>query len=248
MAKPPPVRQPQNISVDLLDPVEWNPNEETDATFAALVESIKADGFVEPLLVAAKPDGRYEIVAGEHRWRAARVLEMPEVSCVIAEDYDEDKRKAQTVRMNMLRGRLNPTRFTRLFLDLANKYGPDAARRMMAVTEDREFKRLYRDVRASLPPEIRKRLDRTKKEIADVDDLASVLKQITATHGEQLQWSFIVFEYGRRPHLMVRASERTFKNLLRIADECESHGVDINARLNQLLEVYVPLGSSGEAA
>jgi ParB/RepB/Spo0J family partition protein len=243
MPEPPPIpiRESRNITVDLLDPVEWNPNEETDATFAALVESIKSSGFVEALLVAPKADGRFEIIAGEHRWRAAKVLQMPEVPCIVVEDYDEDKRKVETVRMNMLKGRLNPTRFTKLFIDLANKYGPDATRRMMAVTEDREFKRLYRDVRASLPPEIRKRLDRTKREITDVDDLAAVLKQITAEHGQQLQWSFILFQYGRRTHLMVRASERTMKNLTRIAEECESHGVDINDRLNELLEVYRPL-------
>jgi len=241
MAKPPPIREPQRIAVDLLDPVEWNPNVESDAAFAALVESIKADGFTMPLRVAPTPDGRYQIIAGEHRWRAAKLLEMPELPCIVFADYDEDKRKFETVRDNMLKGRMSGVGFTRVFLELSNKYGPDATRRLMAVTEDSEFKRLFRDVRAKLAPEIRKRLDATKREITTVEDLASVLKQITAEHGQQLHWGFIVFKYAGRTHLMVRASERTMKNLTRIAEECERAGVDINERLNELLEVYAPL-------
>ena len=217
--------------------MEWNPNQESEATFTALIENIKELGFTEPLLVAAREDGRYNIVSGEHRWRAAQILKMPKVPCIVL-DVHEDMQKIQNVRMNMLKGKIDPHRFTKLYNELAAKYGPDALRRLMAVTEGRSFKALYKDVRRNLPPEMRKRLDATKREIKDVNELATVLKLIFAQHGEQLKYSLLVFEYAGRTHLMVRCSERTFKNLQRIADECLDASADINDRLNELLEAY----------
>lgn len=222
--------------VTALDPVEWNPNQESDASFAALVDNIKQIGFVEPILVVER-EGRYRIVSGEHRWRAAQLLKMKEVPCIEISLEDDDVQKLLNVRMNMLRGQINPYRFTKIFNDLSARFGPDAVRRLMAVTEDKDFKRLYRDVRQSLPPEARARLDKTKKEIHDVDDLAEAIRGIFANQSSRND-SFLLFQYGGKTHMMVKCTARTLKNLKRIAEECEESKADINDRMNELLEAY----------
>lgn len=238
--KPEPIeiRQSVMIPVKQLDPVDWNPNEESAPTFTALVENIKEIGFTEPLLVVERPNNRYLIMSGEHRWKAAVILKMPEVPCIVLDLKSEEMIKIANVRMNMLKGKINPVRFTRLFNDLARKYGPDALRRMMALTEDSAFRTLYRDVRKNLSPEMRKRLDATKMEVRDVTELATVVRRIFAEHGQQLKYNLLLFEFGGKTHLMVRCSDRTHRNLLRLAQECIEQDVDINDRVNELLEAY----------
>jgi len=226
------------IPLEDLAPVEWNPNQESDAVFAHLVENIREIGFIEPLQVLPRADGKYEIIGGEHRWRAAQVLKMEAVPCTVLEVDDKEYGKIINVRMNMLKGKMDPFRFTKLFNELTAKYGPDGLRRLMALTEEGEFKRLYKDVRQALPPEVRKRLDSTKHEMKNVDDLAMVLKSIFATHGSQLDHGFIVFSFGGQDHIMVKASPRTRSNLYRIGEECLAKGEDIKDRICQLLESY----------
>lgn len=233
------VPEPTMIPVDQLHASADNPNEQSDAMFAQLVEGIRNYGFLEPLLVMPDEEA-YTIVGGEHRFRAAKVLGMSEVPCHVLPLDDEDQAKSLIVRHNAVRGKINPQKFTRMFNELANRYGDAAVRRMMGLSDETEFRRLYKDVRKGLPYEARKKLDAAKGELGDVQDLARVLQRIMAESGSDLDKSFIVFSHGGREHLMVQAEERTWKNLQRIVDECREEGVDVNRRVNQLLEQYLP--------
>src|ERR1700733_15205913 len=62
--------KPREIPVELIDP---NPNQTRkifdEATLAELAESIKANGVVQPILVRPRADGRFQLIAGERRWR-----------------------------------------------------------------------------------------------------------------------------------------------------------------------------------
>lgn len=234
------VHEPQMVAVDDLAPNEANPNEESDAIFTQLVESIREDGFTQPVIVAEQTDEGYPIIAGEHRWRAAKVLGMPEIPVVVLPITEDDQQRIRLVRDNAVRGKIDPVRFTKLFNDLANRYGQDAVRRMMGVVEDSTFQKMYRDVRKSLPREVKKRLDQTKTEIANVDDLALTIRKIMTEAGPQLDQSFVTFSFGGREHMLIRCGPRAWRNLQRIAEEAETEGVDFNARVNQLLEMYVP--------
>ncbi len=75
----------RSINVDLLDPNPFQPRTTFDeAALAELAADIKAHGVLQPLLVRRHPQerGRYEIVAGERRWRAARQAGTAEVPCI----------------------------------------------------------------------------------------------------------------------------------------------------------------------
>ena len=79
------------LSVGDLVPGPFQPRETfEDGAMAALIDSVRARGVIQPLIVRADPDeaGRYQIVAGERRWRAAQAAGLAEVPAVIQELSD----------------------------------------------------------------------------------------------------------------------------------------------------------------
>jgi len=79
----------------------------SQAALEALSESIKASGVVQPLIVRPAGRGKYEIIAGERRWRAAQMAGVEKVPVVIR-DSDEADRLEVALIENMVRENLNP--------------------------------------------------------------------------------------------------------------------------------------------
>src|ERR1700687_4399142 len=70
-----------SIAVELLHPSRYQPRRDFNPeNLQGLVDSIKAQGILQPLLVRRHPEteGHYEIIAGERRWRAAQVARLHE--------------------------------------------------------------------------------------------------------------------------------------------------------------------------
>ncbi len=80
-----------------------------DAALAELVASIREKGLLQPILARPHPiqPGRYEIVAGERRWRAAQRAQLHEVP-VIIRDFDDDTMLEAALIENIHRAALNP--------------------------------------------------------------------------------------------------------------------------------------------
>ena len=73
-----------------LKPGKYQPRTRMDeASLAELADSIKARGVIQPIIVRPVADGKYEILAGERRWRAARLAGLDRVPVVIREVTDE---------------------------------------------------------------------------------------------------------------------------------------------------------------
>ena len=88
-----------------------NPNQprtrfDADA-LAALAASIESSGVIQPLLVRPLPDGSYELIAGERRWRAARQAGLAEVPAVIRDSAEAERLQTALIE-NMVREDLNP--------------------------------------------------------------------------------------------------------------------------------------------
>ena len=94
---------------DRVEPNDWNPNTQITPAMALLIESIRADGWTQPIVVRpakAKAKGKHTIIDGEHRWRASAVLQDelgPEIPVVIL-GHDDAGCIASTVRHNRARG------------------------------------------------------------------------------------------------------------------------------------------------
>jgi ParB family chromosome partitioning protein len=77
------------LAVDQLQPGRNQPRQRMDpAALADLAESIRAQGVMQPILARPLGDGRYEIVAGERRWRAARMAGLTHVPVLVREVSD----------------------------------------------------------------------------------------------------------------------------------------------------------------
>ncbi|MCX7850882.1 ParB/RepB/Spo0J family partition protein, partial [Thermus sp.] len=88
-----------------------------EASLATLADSIRAHGVLEPLLVRPVGEGRYEIIAGERRYRAAKLAGLSEVPVSVLE-ADEKTAQALALMENLQREDLNPYEETLGVLDL----------------------------------------------------------------------------------------------------------------------------------
>lgn len=98
----------------------------------ALADSIEIHGIIQPLTVRELPSGYYQIIAGERRWRAARIANLSEVPVVIIE-ADDRKVKELALIENLQRQDLNPVEEAMGYQSLIQEYGltqEDAAKQV----------------------------------------------------------------------------------------------------------------------
>jgi ParB family chromosome partitioning protein len=98
----------RELPVSLIKPNPAQPRTKFDPdALAALASSIEASGVVQPLLVRPLPDGSYELVAGERRWRAAQQAGIEKVPAVVRDQEEAERLQAALIE-NMVREDLNP--------------------------------------------------------------------------------------------------------------------------------------------
>lgn len=225
------------LDVDQLRPNDENPNQQDDATFNALVRSIETEGWTQPVQAVQVDAGTWEIVAGEHRWRAARVLgcKVPVIS-LPAVDFDKDRRDWNLVKDNILRGSLNPEKFARLYDRLAKKYDAEVLQTLMGFTSSDAFGKVYKEVRDALPDGLRDALDAAKDEIKTIDGLAAVLNRLFTEYGETLPSNFMVFAWGTKDIVWIRCDAELWKLVKKVADEVTATNGDMAAVMKARLK------------
>jgi ParB family chromosome partitioning protein len=96
------------VPIEFVSPNPKNPRRNfAEAELADLAQSIREHGIVQPVLVRRKPDGRYEIIAGERRWRAAQRAGLNEIP-VLVRDVDDRTALELAIIENVQRADLNP--------------------------------------------------------------------------------------------------------------------------------------------
>jgi ParB family transcriptional regulator, chromosome partitioning protein len=93
-----------------------------DEALQALADSIKERGVLQPVLVRPRPGGSYELVAGERRWRAARLAGLETLPALVQERDDAQSLEAALVE-NMAREDLNPIEAARAVAGLVEELG-----------------------------------------------------------------------------------------------------------------------------
>ncbi|MDD5864734.1 MAG: ParB/RepB/Spo0J family partition protein [Firmicutes bacterium] len=121
--------EPQEKSAYQLLPiykVEPNPDQPRqdfdEAELQALADSIAVHGIIQPLTVREMPNGYYQIIAGERRWRAARLANVSDVPAVIIEADDKMAMELALIE-NLQRQDLNPLEEALGYQTLMNEYG-----------------------------------------------------------------------------------------------------------------------------
>jgi len=231
------------IHVDEIVPNDWNANEEDEQTFDCLVEGITETGFIDSMTVVPLEDGRYRIIGGEHRWRAAKAAGESEIPCLVlrgAKWKDTDLQKFVTVRMNMLRGKLHPEKFLKLYNEMANKYGEQQLQKLFGFTDKRAFNKIIKGVtsaaKQALPKELHAEMEEKARDAKTVEDLSTIVQEMFQKYGDTADKSFMIFTHGKREHIYVCMSSKLRRIMDKALVYCDATGTDINDVIAPILE------------
>ncbi len=123
----------QLLPIYKVEPNPDQPRQDFDEEeLQALADSIEVHGVIQPLTVRELPSGYYQIIAGERRWRAARIANLSEVPVVIVEADDKKVMELALIE-NLQRQDLNPVEEAMGYQSLIQEYGltqEDAAKRV----------------------------------------------------------------------------------------------------------------------
>jgi ParB family chromosome partitioning protein len=89
---------------------------------AGLADSVKSQGLLQPVVLRPRPEGGWELIAGERRWRAAKDAGLPSVPALIREADDRDTLLLSLVE-NVAREQLSPVEEARAYALLVDEFG-----------------------------------------------------------------------------------------------------------------------------
>ena len=111
------------LPISEIEPNRSQPRHDFDEeSLRELADSIAAHGILQPLLVRPRPEGGYQLVAGERRWRASRMAGLFEVPVVIREMTDSEMMQISMIE-NLQRENLNPVEEAMGYRVLMDEYG-----------------------------------------------------------------------------------------------------------------------------
>ena len=113
----------QDVRIALIEPRTDQPRKHFDEeALAQLATSIAAHGLLQPILLRAIPNGRYQIIAGERRWRASKMAGLTEIPAIVM-DYDEAEAAQVALIENIQRENLNPLEEAMAYHALIERFG-----------------------------------------------------------------------------------------------------------------------------
>jgi ParB family chromosome partitioning protein len=228
----------REIPVDLLQRGQYQPRVDMrQDTLDDLAASIKAQGVVQPIVVrpisSSGGERRYEIVAGERRWRAAQLAGLDEVPAVVREIPD-DAAIAMALIENIQRENLNPLEEARALDRLILEFGLTHAEAAQAVGRSRaSVSNLLR--LQDLSEKVKPMLEDRQLEMGHARALLSIQNA-----GQQLEVARQVVSKG----MSVRETERLVKRLLEGGKKPPAKPRPPNADIRRLeIEVSEKLGA-----
>jgi hypothetical protein len=227
---------PQLLPAAMLKELAGNTQKQSRHEFKELRKSIRENGFDESLLVRPIADG-YEILSGNHRFRAGKAEGMLEFPCVVREDWDYIKSEIEAFRRNYIRGKIDKEAFTQQVDTLSSTASLPLSviYEQMGFEDADAFAQIYQKEKAA--QEAVAKATTTAPAVRILDDLGTVISTILAEHGSTVPNSFIIFPVGGKNHLYV-ATTPALKNVIEaVVEYCVSQNIDINIALGGLLQI-----------
>jgi ParB family chromosome partitioning protein len=111
------------IPIDQIDVNPRQPRKTFDpGSLDELARSLKATGMIQPIVVRRAPGGRWQLIAGERRWRAAAQAGLEQIPAVVREATDVESLELALVE-NLLREDLNPIEEAEAYQRILTEFG-----------------------------------------------------------------------------------------------------------------------------
>lgn len=232
----------QKIKITQIEPNKSQPRKQFDEdALQELADSIKQYGVLEPLIVTKK--GKfYEIIAGERRWRAARLAGVKEVPVVIREYTDREIMEISLIE-NIQREDLNPIEEALAYESLINEY---------SLTQEEVAEKVSKN-RSTIANSLRllKLCDEVRQMIIEDKLTTGHARALIPIEDAELQTEAANFIFDNK--LSVRDTEIYIKKLLSIPKESKGNIVatndlsvfynDIESRLKDILGAKIAIKS-----
>jgi hypothetical protein len=248
MAKSPDIQHGDSIKVPIscIIPHPDNAQEMTPDEFSLLMVNIERYGVLEyPLVVPhkekGKPEIRYQIVSGEHRWSAAQKVGLEEIPVIVADPkkITPAEHRKQLVRFNKIKGHLNIERFNALVEKMvaAGELTLDEAAFELGFADENEFQLMLEAARESLPTQqMRQEFDDWTKNAKTVEDITDIVQRLLQKYGDTVPANFMVIDVGRKKHLWIKVSPKEIKDFEQKGRDCLVEGVTFDSALVHLLK------------
>jgi ParB family chromosome partitioning protein len=113
----------REVPVEAIRPNPWQPRTHFDAReLEELAQSIREHGVLQPVLVSQQPDGSFQLITGERRWRAVQLAGLPTVPAMVKEATPQASLEMALVE-NIQRRDLNPLEEAHAFRQLLDEHG-----------------------------------------------------------------------------------------------------------------------------
>ena len=221
------------LDADQLDPTDSQPRQRFDESkLNELAQSIKSNGMIQPIIVRRHGE-RFQIIAGERRWRAAQKAELQKVPCIV-KDIPESSVLELSLIENIQREELNPIEEARAYKKLLEQLETSQEEIARRVGKDRSS--ITNSLRLlKLPDEIQNLVEEDKLSMGH----ARALLSLTSLD----QQMFLASEAIRKA-LSVRETEKRVKNIRKrpeqglregtVTGEIDEEGANVRAAEQKL--------------
>lgn len=213
------------VPIEALSPNPWNPNVQSEFIFEKEIRSLEKHGQLAPVLVR-QIGGGFEIIDGEHRYKAMRSLGATEIEVKDLGALSDTDAKQITILMNEIRGEPDEVRLQRLLQDLAQQVDLTELQEAMPYSEE-EMKAYLDGVVMDLEANLAE---------MDVQDSSPATTDKTTGEGAPLsKTGYTMISYHVPKEVGVR-----FKNLIeRLKDETQPGTPRPEAKLTPVFELIL---------
>lgn len=221
----------QYFPLDKIQPGKYQPRMDmSQDSLEELADSIKAQGLVQPIVVRPVAADRYEIIAGERRWRASRMAGLETVP-VLIKDVSDRSAIAMALIENIQRENLNPMEEANALFRLREEFEMTHQQAAEAVGKSRAaVTNLLR---------LRNLNDDVKRLLENCDLEMGHARTLLALEGDQQsQAALIVVEKGlsvRETEQLVRRFQKPEKTMQKQADNTQAEITSLQSQLNDKL-------------
>ena len=260
-----------DLPLGQLQPNDSNPNKMKDREFDLLCDNIEKTGLTDPILVRpldytrvhdlamaikdpgelvdalVSADTKFRIVGGHHRYNAATFLGFQRVPCTVIMDpeFDQEQETFQLVRMNMIKGHLDPAKFFEIVNSMNDAYTDEVLQEAFGFADEAQWRQIVDQAAQTLPDaKTKKKFKEAAEEVKTIDELSKLLNSMFTKYGDTLPYGYMVVDYGGKKSVWVRASKKTMDALDLLGDQCIESSVSMDALLGGILSEMAKGGLS----